>query len=73
MKLMDDGAINYIEKGLIIRLISLPLLAQFYIVFTLGYLNIAPRLYNYMIIYTSAIARFNRAFTYMAYSLALMD
>ena len=61
------------RRAFIIRLISLPLLAQFYIVFTLGYLNIAPRLYNYMIIYTSAIARFSRAFTYMADSLALTD
>lgn len=49
--------INEIEKRkIIIKLVSLPLLIQFYIVFTLGYLSITPRLYNYEVIHISAIA-----------------
>ncbi|WP_243665528.1 DUF2079 domain-containing protein [Vulcanisaeta sp. JCM 16159] len=48
--------INEVEKRRsIIRLISLPLLIQFYVIFTLGYLNITPQLYNYEVIHTSAI------------------
>jgi len=48
--------INEIEKRKsIIRSISSLLLIQFYIIFTLGYLNITPQLYNYEVIHASAI------------------
>ncbi len=58
MQLINKCAIiNEIEKRrFIIRLVSLSLLTQFYIIFALGYLNITPRLYNYEVIHKSAIA-----------------